>query len=293
MKVLLLGYGEMGHAFEFMLSRHHEVRIWSLELPGCLEDLSKDIEVIIFCLPVNAHEEVLQQLLPYMQLGTLCLTIAKGLNESGLTAQQIFESGLKGKYPFGVIYGPMISEEIRRDRYSFADVAMSKHENFEIATRLLSGSKLIFRHSTDMTGISWSVILKNVYAILFGIADGLQLGDNMRGHLMVQAIAELSSIVRQMGGDAASCISYAGLGDLVTTATSIDSHHHALGVKISRGEYTTLQGEGVHTLQMIERYRLFSSEDYPLFSLVADIMHKPENAAALLNGYMQNLLSKV
>jgi len=73
------------------------------------------------------------------------------------------------------------------------------------------------------------VILKNVYAIMFGVADELKLGDNMRGHLMVAAIAELSGIVQSFGGQAHTPYSYAGLGDLLTTATSEGSHHHALG----------------------------------------------------------------
>ena len=61
--------------------------------------------------------------------------------------------------------------------------------------------------SEDITGINWSVILKNVYAMAFGMADELGLGDNMRGFLMVMALRELDTIVRQLGGLDRQCVS--------------------------------------------------------------------------------------
>jgi glycerol-3-phosphate dehydrogenase len=57
-----------------------------------------------------------------------------------------------------------------------------------------------------------SVILKNVYAMVFGMADELQLGDNMRGYLSVAALRELDQIVLKMGGQAGSPYHLAGLG---------------------------------------------------------------------------------
>lgn len=133
------------------------------------------------------------------------------------------------------------------------------------------------------------MILKNVYAILFGVADELQLGDNMRGHLMVAAIAELSGIVQAFGGKANTPYSYAGLGDLLTTATSADSHHHELGCKLARGEWHNIAGEGVHTLQMVEKFRLFDWRAYPLFSLAHDIVTAPQTLHERLQDYLRQL----
>ena len=45
-------------------------------------------------------------------------------------------------------------------------------------------------------------MLKNVYAILFGVADGLKLGDNMRGWLAVETLREIETIVTALGGSA-------------------------------------------------------------------------------------------
>lgn len=289
LRVLILGYGEMGHALEFLLADKHDVHIWNRSQTSSLEEESGKAHVILFCLPVNAHLEVLQKMALFLTKASLCLSIAKGLDESGKTAAQILSSVLSDQHRYGVIYGPMISEEIVRSHYAFADVALSDGRDFSTLQNLFVDSKLVCRAITDMTGCSWSVILKNVYAIMFGIADGLQLGDNMRGYLAVTALSEISAILTKLGAEQLTPYGYAGLGDLITTATSESSHHHELGRKLATGQYTELTGEGVHTLAMIEKFHLFEHQAYPLFSLIRDIISKPENLKTLVDVYLDKL----
>jgi len=294
LRVLILGYGEMGHAMEYLLAARHDVRIWNMGevVKGryaTLEEELADAQVVLFCLPVNPHHEIASRIAPYLAKDGLCLSIAKGLDESGRTAAQTFEDVFGIKHHFGVVYGPMISEELRSGRHGFADAVLSDAADFEVMHSLFRGSTLVCQQANDMHGRSWSVILKNVYAILFGVADELKLGDNMRGHLMVAAIAELSGIVQSFGGQANTPYSYAGLGDLLTAATSEDSHHHALGRQLARGEWSDISGEGVHTLQMVEKYQLFDWRSYPLFSLSHDIVSAPETLRERLEEYLKML----
>lgn len=297
-RVLILGYGEMGHAMEFLLAARHDVRIWNMDVVvkgshATLEDEVAEAQVILFCLPVNPHHEIASRIAPYLTKGSVCLSIAKGLDESGRTAAQVFERVFAGKHHYGVVYGPMISEEIRAGRHAFADAVLSDAADFEVMHSLFRGSTLVCQQASDMHGRSWSVILKNVYAIMFGVADELKLGDNMRGHLMVAAIAELSGIVQAFGGQAHTPYSYAGLGDLLTTATSAGSHHHALGQQLVRGEWSDISGEGVHTLRMVEKYHLFEWRAYPLFSLVRDIVTAPETLKERVEDYLKQLREMV
>ena len=294
LRVLILGYGEMGHAMEYLLSARHDVRIWNMGVvvkgsKATLEEEVAEAQVILFCLPVNPHHEIASRIAPYLAEGSLCLSIAKGLDESGRTAAQVFDSVFNGKHRYGVVYGPMISEEIRMGRYAFADAVLSDAADFGVVHNLFRSSTLICQQASDMHGRSWSVILKNVYAIMFGVADELKLGDNMRGHLMVAAIAELSGIVQSFGGQVHTPFSYAGLGDLLTTATSAGSHHHALGQQLVRGEWSDISGEGVHTLRMVEKYHLFDWRSYPLFSLARDIATAPETLNERVEDYLKLL----
>jgi glycerol-3-phosphate dehydrogenase (NAD(P)+) len=43
-------------------------------------------------------------------------------------------------------------------------------------------------------------VLKNVYAMLFGVADELNLGDNMRGYFAASVLEELEQIIASLGG---------------------------------------------------------------------------------------------
>ena len=294
LRVLILGYGEMGHAMEYLLAGQHDVRIWNMGKivkghPTSLEEAAADAQVVLFCLPVSPHFEIAQRIEPHLSANSVCLTIAKGLDGSGRTAAQAFESVLGGHHHYGVIYGPMISEELRAGRLGFADAVLSDATDFEMIRSLFRGSTLICQQASDLHGRSWSVILKNVYAILFGMADELKLGDNMRGHLVAASIAELSGIVQAFGGQAHTPYSYAGLGDLITTATSEDSHHHELGRKLVRGEWDDISGEGVHTLQMVEQFEVFDWRAYPLFALSHDIVTAPQLLRERLEEYLQFL----
>ena len=282
-KVLILGHGEMGHAMQTLLNDRHDLRIWD-KFPSAgmysvvLEDSASQADFIIFCLPANPHREVAEKIVPLLKPGCICISIAKGLDEAGQTAAQIF-TGVLGaaKVNYALLYGPMISEELRAGRYGFAQVACSTQNTIPRVQSLFSGSSLLIAPCDDIQGISWSVILKNVYAMVFGMADELQMGDNMRGFLMSASLNELDAIVRIMGGAAGSSYDLAGLGDLMTTATSLDSHHHELGRRLARGETDNIIGEGVHTLQMVEQYALFNWRNYPLFSLIKHLVSQPQS----------------
>jgi glycerol-3-phosphate dehydrogenase (NAD(P)+) len=250
-----------------------------------------DADIVIFCLPVVAHREVVEVIVPLLKPDCICLSIAKGLDETGQTAAQIFNSVLEKSQPVVLVYGPMIAEEIRAGRYAFAEVGCSDPGVFKTVHRLFSGSNLFLKYSGDISGISWSVILKNVYAMLFGVADELELGDNVRGYLIAAALRELDQISQRMGGKSGTAYYLAGLADLVTTATSEASHHHELGRKLARGDRQDISGEGVHTLAMVYQHRLFDVNEFPLFMLTHQIVNDQPDVRQVLADWLQQAFS--
>ena len=295
--VLILGYGEMGHAMQHLLGERYSLSIWVRKLteniqPVSLEKLVPEADIILFCLPVNPHYEILTRIKPLLKKQCLCLSIAKGLDESGNTASEIFSDVLGSEYDYALLYGPMISEEIRTDQYAFAQAGCINSKIFSSIKQLFDGSKLYLQHTTDITGISWSVILKNVYALIFGMADELQLGDNMRGFLAFASLQELDRIVQFMGGQPGSPYDMAGIGDLITTATSEASHHHELGRKLARGEFKEIRGEGIHTLEMVRTHQMFDIKKYPLFQLIDSIVNRHENARQAIDIYLKTRFSE-
>ena len=81
---------------------------------------------------------------------------------------------------------------------------------------------------------------------LIGAADALELGDNVRGFLVCAILDELDRVVCAMGGETGTAYSPAGLGDLVTTATSESSHHRRIGADLARGRTDRQGGSGAN-----------------------------------------------
>lgn len=279
MQVLVLGYGEMGQALAGLLRPRHNVTVWQRhpavgESPIDLEAAARESDVILFCLPTVPHSALATRLRPFLSAHTCCVTIAKGLDEEGRPAAQIFQQVFGRAVPYAVVYGPMIAEELRAGKPGFAQVGADPGIFRRIAP-LFHGTQLIVEHTPDRLGIAWAAVLKNVYAILFGIADELGLGDNMRGFLTVAVMRELQGLLPHLGALSVAPYQLAGLGDLITTATSPGSHHHDLGRRLARGE-RGLAGEGLHTLAMVEKHRPFDSLHYPLLHLVAEAVREPQ-----------------
>ena len=293
LNILILGYGEMGHAMEYLLAEHHQLAIWdkypqnNFESTDLISAAGK-ADIVLFCLPVNPHREIAKQISSLLKRSCLCISIAKGLDEAGQTAAQIFSDIFKFHQPYALLYGPMISEEIIAGRFAFAQLGCNDEDSFSRVRETFHATNLFIEHTTDITGISWSVILKNVYALVFGMADELKLGDNMRGYLAVSALRELEQIVRMMGGEENSPYHLAGLGDLITTATSESSHHHELGRMLARSEIESIKGEGIHTLKMVSQHNLFDITHCSLFRLIRDIVEQPYDVKQKISSYIRD-----
>lgn len=271
-RVLILGYGEIGHAIGHLLGARHELTVWQRR-PGAgmpvVDPLRAAVasDFVFFCVPCQAHFALASRLQPALTPKTVCVTIAKGLDDAGRLAIEVFREVLPN-VPAGVLYGPMIAEEVCAAKPAFAQFASDNAACTDRALRLFEHSELSIEATSDPVGVSWLAVLKNVYAMLFGIADEWGLGDNTRGFLTVAAMREMQHIVFDRTGTEPRPHELAGLGDLVTTGTSAGSHHRELGRRLARGEHQGLEGEGVHTLAMIRRLGLVDLSRYPLCRLL-------------------------
>lgn len=282
---LILGHGEMGRAMELLL-RAHRPRIWQRrDGPTALQAAVGASDVILFCTPATALAELAATIRPWLTPAAFTVTIAKGLDDAGRTPVEALHNAL-GPGRCAALYGPMISEEIRAGKPAFAQCGSADPHACARLGALFAGTALRLAPAADLTGLAWSAILKNVYALAFGMSDELGLGDNVRGFLAVAAVHEIDTIVRQQGGQAATAFHLAGLGDLLTTATSHGSHHHELGRRLARGECTDISGEGVHSLAMLRRHRRLDAWALPLLRLVDDCVQDPRAAARLVHDYL-------
>jgi glycerol-3-phosphate dehydrogenase (NAD(P)+) len=297
--VLILGHGEIGCALEQLLAPCQAVTVWEKNLADGSENVALEAAAagrrfVLFAVPAVPHAELAARVSASAPADCICLTVAKGLDEEGRTPAAVLARALGDGRRFGVLYGPMIAEELRAGRPGFAELGTRYHATFERVEELFAGTTLHLRHSQDVAGLSWCAVLKNVYVPLLGMAEGLGLGDNMRGCLAVAAVEEMDRVVQLMGGRAGTAWGLAGFGDLVTTATSAGSHHRRIGMDLARGVAgASLTGEGLHSLAMIRKFGLIELDPFPLLQLIAEILDDPRDIGVRVDAVLRTVLAAV
>jgi glycerol-3-phosphate dehydrogenase (NAD(P)+) len=89
--------------------------------------------------------------------------------------------------------------------------------------------------NTDVTGCELGGTVKNIIAIVVGIAVAMGLGDNTRALLITRGLAEMARLGSALGARAQTFAGLAGLGDLVATCSSPLSRNRTFGENLGRG----------------------------------------------------------
>lgn len=190
-----------------------------------------------------------------------------------------------------VIGGPCHAEEVALARLSYLTIGCHDAEKSRLFASMLAGKKMKTIISTDVEGIEYAAVLKNVYAIAGGIVSGMKSGDNFMAMLVSNAIREMGRFVDKVspmpGRDI--CRS-AYLGDLLVTAYSRFSRNHNLGSLIGKGYSVKAAmidmeqvAEGYYGTKCIYELNREAMVDMPILNAVYDILYRGIGARRAIN----------
>lgn len=189
----------------------------------------------IVAVPSFAVRQLAQRLRPFCKNDTVVVNLAKGLEAETLqTMSQVLSDVLPTTSIF-TLSGPSHAEEVGLDYPTSVVIA---GRDLDIGKRLqtlfMTGR---FRPylSEDVLGVEYGGAVKNVIALAAGVLDGLGFGDNAKGALISRGLAEMVRLGVHLGTQRETLFGLSGLGDLVTTCTSVHSRNRALGEQLGKG----------------------------------------------------------
>lgn len=97
----------------------------------------------------------------------------------------------------GIITGPSHAEEVSLERLSYLTVVCTDPENSHTIGHKFATEYIKLSYSTDLYGIEYATILKNIYAVAVGMAVGLGYGDNFLAVLISNSAMEMARFLRE------------------------------------------------------------------------------------------------
>ena len=165
------------------------------------------------------------------------VTAIKGIvPDENLVCSEYFHEVFDVPYDnLACIGGPSHAEEVALERLSYLTVACSDKEKAESFTNVLKGRYIKTKTSSDVIGIEYGSVLKNVYAIAAGICAGLKYGDNFQAVLMSNSRQEMSRFLTCVHPTQRKMEDSAYIGDLLVTGYSNFSRNRTFGTMIGKG----------------------------------------------------------
>ncbi|MFT5781362.1 MAG: glycerol-3-phosphate dehydrogenase (NAD(P)+) [Pseudomonas sp.] len=224
------------------------------DLPATLEGC----DLIFVALPSSALRVVLQPLAAQLA-GKSLVSLTKGIEaKSFKLMSQIIEEVVPDAH-IGVLSGPNLAREVAEHALTATVVASADEALCLRVQDVLHGPRFRVYASQDRFGVELGGALKNVYAIIAGMAVALDMGENTKSMLITRALAEMTRFAVKLGANPMTFLGLAGVGDLIVTCSSAKSRNYQVGFALGQGlsleDAVTRLGEvaeGVNTLKVLK-----------------------------------------
>lgn len=201
-----------------------------------INEVVKNNDTLIFVVPSPYIKGHLKKLKANMREKMIVTAIKGIVPDEGTTVSRYFERMYNvPEEQVACIGGPSHAEEVALDRLCYLTIGCRDLENARVVAELFTNKYVKTSVSTDIEGIEYSSVLKNVYAIAAGICHGLKMGDNFQAVLVANAVQEMKRFLTAVQPEDRHVSDSAYLGDLLVTMYSNFSRNRVFGTMIGQG----------------------------------------------------------
>lgn len=224
-----------------------------------IEQAVSGSRLVFVAVPSAYFRTVVKKMLPALTPDTILVSTTKGI-ESGtfLLMSQVMRE-LAPDASIGVLSGPNLAGEIAKRSLAGTVIASTDESVRDRVREVLRSDYFRVYTNDDMFGVELGGSLKNIYAIIAGLASAMGMGQNTNGMLITRSLTEMARFGRELGADPMTFLGLSGVGDLIVTCSSSLSRNFRVGFALGQGkplEQAVAEigqvAEGVNTLKQVK-----------------------------------------
>ena len=269
-----------------------------IEMSSDINEVIEGADVLVFCVPSAYFLGEAQNIKVSLDNKFIVSAIKGIIPGDNITVAEYFNQNYD--IPFsriGVVSGPCHAEEVAMERLSYLTLS-SKH--LEVARSLcdvFSCDYIRTLPGTDIYGVEFAAVLKNVYAVAAGVCHALSYGDNFMAVLITSSFHEMRDFLHATHPDIKRKTSTSAyLGDLLVTCYSQFSRNRTFGSMIGKGYSVqsaqvemNMVAEGYYSTKCIYEINKKYGVHMPIAEAMYRILYEGKYPAYIIKQLSENL----
>ncbi|MEX2365776.1 MAG: NAD(P)H-dependent glycerol-3-phosphate dehydrogenase [Pseudohongiellaceae bacterium] len=319
--VAILGGGSFGTVIANIIARNgYRALLWmrdieqaeilnatrenSIYLPGCelhenviatddLASVVSGIDMVFVAVPSGSFREVVRQIKPHVSNATILVSLTKGIEPASCKLMsQVLGEELPDN-PIAVMSGPNLAKEIAAQSPTGTVIASADQKVCHEVQNVLRSDTFRVYSNDDMLGVELGGSLKNIYAIIAGLADALGMGHNTNSMLVTRSLTEMARFGVRLGAEPMTFLGLSGVGDLIVTCSSPLSRNFRVGKALGEGMSVDAivkelgqVAEGINTVKQVKEKADDLGVEMPLASGLYEIIYNNAAVDHIINSLM-------
>ncbi|MEZ5491836.1 MAG: NAD(P)H-dependent glycerol-3-phosphate dehydrogenase [Gammaproteobacteria bacterium] len=254
-----------------------------------------EADIVFVAVPSHSFRAVVRLMRHFFPPTSMLISTTKGIERGTFL---LMSEILRQEAPLakvGVLSGPNLAKEIAR-RDLTGTVIASEHASVrETVKEILASDYFRVYSNDDFYGIELGGSLKNIYAIVAGMAAALGMGHNTNSMLITRSLTEMARFGRELGADPMTFLGLAGVGDLIVTCSTPLSRNYRIGYNLGKGKSLDESikevgqvAEGLNTLKLVKQRADELGVYMPLASALYRVIYEGESIEKIIPSLMQS-----
>lgn len=252
----------------------------SIVISTDMKDTVENADIIVIAVPAKVVRDVCEMVKGYYEEKQVICIASKGIEQDTcLFLYDVVRNNIKTN-DIAVISGGTFAVDIIKKVPVGLSIATKSNYARDLIISAMENDYVKLRPTKDIIGTEICGSIKNVIAIASGMIGGMGYPESTSTMFITESLHDIKELIKALGGDSKTILSFAGFGDLLLTCTSTKSRNYTLGKIIGEKrpreeidkyiEGTTI--EGLYTLMAIKKLLKNKKIKMPIINFIYDII---------------------